>query len=117
LLTFIAETREYVWGELRHGDRPTGKQMGDHLRSVGAALPPGVKQIYGRADAGFYGREAVEGYELLKLNARFVIWARKTARLVEKLRQAEWKPSPKTEADAECEFRYQPEGWSEPVEP
>jgi hypothetical protein len=88
--------------------------MGDHLRSVGAALPPGVKQIYGRADAGFYGREAVEGYELLKLNARFVIWARKTARLVEKLRQAEWKPSPKTEADAECEFRYQPEGWSKP---
>jgi hypothetical protein len=78
--------------------------MGDHLRSVGAALPPGVKQIY--------GREAVEGYE--QLNARFVIWARKTARLVEKLRQAEWKPSPKTEADAECEFRYQPEGWSKP---
>ena len=49
LLTFIAETREYVWGELRNGDRPTGKQIGDHLRNVGAALPPGVKQIYGRA--------------------------------------------------------------------
>ena len=51
--TFIAETREYVWGELRHGDRPTGKQIGDHLRNVGAALPRGV-QIYGRADSGFY---------------------------------------------------------------
>src|SRR5919109_1980760 len=25
-----------------------------------------------------------------------------------------WKPSPKTDADAECEFRYQPEGWSKP---
>jgi hypothetical protein len=112
MLTFIAETREYVWGELRNGDRPTGKQIGDHLRNVGAALPPGVKQIYGRADSGFYCREAVEEYE--ELHARFVICARKTARLVEELRKAEWKPSPKTDADAECEFRYQPEGWSQP---
>ena len=56
MLTFIAETREYVWGELRNGDRPTGKQIGDHLRNVGASLPPGVRQIYGRADSGFYCR-------------------------------------------------------------
>jgi hypothetical protein len=96
MLTFIAETREYVWGELRNGDRPTGKQIGDHLRNVGAALPPGVK-ICGRADAGFYCKEAVEGYE--QLDARFVICARKTARLSEELRRAEWKPSPKTDAD------------------
>src|SRR6267154_4965414 len=112
MLTFIAETREYVWGELRNGDRPTGKQISDHLRSVRAALPPGVKQIYGRADSGLYCREAIEGYE--EIDARFVICARKTARLVEELRQAEWKPSPKTDADAECEFSYQPEGWSKP---
>jgi hypothetical protein len=112
MLTFIAETREYVWGELRNGDRPTGKQVGDHLRNVHAALPPGVKQIYGRADSGFYCREAVEAYEAF--DARFVISARKTSRLVEELRQAEWKPSPKTDADMECEFRYQPDGWSKP---
>lgn len=112
MLTFIAETREYVWGELRNGDRPTGKQIGEHLRNVGTALPPGVKQIYGRADSGFYCREAVEGYE--HLQAHFVICARKTARLVEQLRQAEWKPSRKTDSDAECEFQYQPEGWSKP---
>jgi hypothetical protein len=29
MLTFIAETREYIWGELRNGDRPNGKQIGD----------------------------------------------------------------------------------------
>lgn len=110
MLTFIAETREYVWGELRNGDRPSGKQIGDHLRHARAALPPGVKRIYGRADSGFYCREAVEAYE--QCNARFVICARKTARLVEQLRQAEWKPSPDTDADEECEFYYQPEGWS-----
>ena len=112
MLTFIAETREYVWGELRNGDRPDGKQIAAHLRNVHAALPPGVKRIYGRADSGLYCRETVEAYE--EFNARFVICARKTARLVEELRQAEWKPSPKTDADAECEFYYQPAGWSKP---
>jgi hypothetical protein len=60
MLTFIAETREYVWGGLRNGDRPTGKQIQDHLRNVQAALPPGVKQICGRADSGFYCQDAVE---------------------------------------------------------
>jgi hypothetical protein len=97
MLTFIAETREYVWGELRNGDRPSGRQIGDHLRNVHAALPPAVKRIYGRADSGFYCREAVEAYE--EFDAWFVICARKTSRLVEELRHAEWKPSPKTDAE------------------
>jgi hypothetical protein len=110
ILTFIAETREYAWGELRNGDRPDGKQIGQHIRNVCAALPTGVKQIYGRADSGFYCQDAVEAYE--ECRARFVISARKTSRLVELLQQAEWKPSKKTDADMECEFRYQPQGWS-----
>jgi len=106
MLSFIAETREYVWGELRNGDRPSGKQIYDHLRNVLQSLPSSVKRIYGRADSGFYCREAVEAYE--EFDARFVICARKTSRLVEQLRQAQWKPSPKTDADAQCEFLYQP---------
>ena len=109
MLTFIAETRDYVWGELRNGDRPTGKQIGDHIRKVCAALPACVKRILGRADSGFYCREAVEAYEECK--AQFVISARKTSRMVEQLRQAEWKPSKKTDAGWECEFSYQPDGW------
>src|SRR6266568_1850905 len=32
--TFLAETREYVAGELRKGDRPTGKQIAHHLDGV-----------------------------------------------------------------------------------
>src|SRR3984885_4978402 len=109
ILTFLAETREYLWGGLRNGDRPSGKQIGDHIRNVCTALPPCVQQIFGRADAGFYCGEAVEAYE--EFFVQFVISARKTARLVEQLRQAEWKPSPKTDAGWECEFRYQPDGW------
>src|SRR2546422_4579941 len=78
ILTFLAETREYIWGELRNGDRPTGKQIHDHLRNVRAALPPSVKQVYGRADSGFYCREAVEAYE--EIDARFVKIGRASCR-------------------------------------
>src|SRR6267143_3140238 len=63
ILTFLSETREYVWCELRNGDRPTGKQIYDHLKNAIAALPAGIQQISARADSGFYCSEAVEAYE------------------------------------------------------
>ena len=109
ILTFIAETREYAAGALRKGDRPDGKEIAAHLDSVAAALPAGVKTVFGRADSGFYCWPAVEAYE--KRNWQFIVVARKTARLVDELKAAEWKPSPRTDADEQCEFRYQPEGW------
>jgi len=109
ILTFLAETREYVGGELRKGDRPTGKQIAAHLESVCAALPKSVELVYARADSGFYCREAVEAYE--KLEGRFVLSAQKTSRLVEELKTARWTGSPRTDADGQCEFRYQPQGW------
>jgi hypothetical protein len=109
ILTFLAETREYVGGELRKGDRPTGKQIAAHLDSVCAALPESVERIYARADSGFYCWEAVAAYA--KHGCRFVISAQKTPRLVEELKAARWTGSPRTDADGQCEFRYQPEGW------
>jgi hypothetical protein len=109
ILTFLAETREYISGELRNGDRPTGAQIAQHLESVFAALPPQVKTIYARADSGFYCWEAVQAYELKSV--QFIISARKTSRLLNELKAADWKPSRRTDADGQCEFRYQPEGW------
>lgn len=111
ILTFVAETREYVAGELRNGDRPTGQQIARHLKSAFASLPPGVEKIFGRADSGFYCWEGIEAYQ--QAGCQFIVVARKTSRLVEKLQQADWQPSPKTDGDAQCEFRYQPEGWGE----
>ena len=111
ILTFLAETREYMGGELRNGDRPTGQQIARHLESVFAALPQYVRKIFARADAGFYCSEAVAAYE--KGKASFIIVARKTQRLLEELQKARWKPSPKTDADEQCEFWYQPEGWDQ----
>ena len=109
ILTFLAETREYIGGELRNGDRPTGAQIARHLESVFAALPPQVRTIYARADSGFYCQEAVEAYE--RKGVHFILSARKTSRLLNKLKAADWKPSRRTDADGQCEFSYQPEGW------
>jgi hypothetical protein len=109
ILTFLAETKEYVAGELRNGDRPTGKQIAAHLQKVFAAVPKMVKTLLARADSGFYCWDAVAAYESVQCG--FIIVARKTSRLVEELRAAEWKPSPKTDADGQCEFWYQPDGW------
>src|SRR3989454_8915025 len=63
ILTFLAETREYICGELRNGDRPSGKQIRRHLKSVFALLPVGVKTIYARVDSGFCCCEAVQAYQ------------------------------------------------------
>jgi hypothetical protein len=109
ILTFLAETREYVAGELRNGDRPTGKQIARHLESAFRMLPASIERVFARADSGFYCWEAVEAYE--KAGCQFIVVARKTSRLVEELQRADGKPSPKTDADGQCEFRYQPEGW------
>jgi len=53
ILTFLAETREYISGELHNGDRPTGPEIARHLKSVFGALPPQVETIFARADSGF----------------------------------------------------------------
>jgi DDE family transposase len=109
ILTFLAETKEYVAGELRNGDRPSGKQIAAHLQMVFASVPTMVKTLLARADSGFYCWDAVEAYESVKCG--FIIVARKTARLVEQLKAAEWQRSPQTDADRQCEFWYQPDGW------
>jgi len=62
ILTFLAETREYVGGELHHGDRPTGLEIARHLQRVFEALPGEVEKILARADAGFYCWDAAPAY-------------------------------------------------------
>src|SRR5437868_386119 len=95
ILTFIAETREYIYGDLHNGHRPSGKEIKAHLKKAIASLPAGVKQIFGRDDSGFYCQEAVEAYEE-DPRCQFVICAQKTDRLVEQLQTADWKPSRQT---------------------
>src|ERR1019366_10138614 len=83
ILTFLAETREYVAGELRNGDRATGAQIAHHLHAAFQSLPAGIEKLYARADSGFYCWDAVEAYQ--QEGCQFIVVARKTSRLVEKL--------------------------------
>ncbi len=94
---------------MHNGDCHTGPEIARHLKGVFAALPAQVKTIFARADSGFYCWPAVAAYE--GQGVQFIISARKTARLVEAVKAAEWKRSPRTDADGQCEFSYQPEGW------
>jgi hypothetical protein len=110
ILTFIAETREYIGGELRNGDRPSGQQIARHLESVFAALPLSVTTIYARADSGFYCWEAVEAYQ--KRGCRFIMVARKTSRLVDELKAADWKRSPLRHAGVHLSGVRDRYGWS-----
>lgn len=112
MLTFVAETREYAGGGLRTGERPDGREIARHLQTVIEHLPKTVKKIRARADSGFYCWEAVQAYE--SKGCEFVLVARKTPRLVDELQAATWKHSKNTDADFECEFAYQPEGWDKP---
>ena len=109
MITFLAETKEYLAGELRNGDKPSGAQIARHVTNAAAALPKTVKTLFARADSGFYCWEAVEAYE--KLGCQFIVVARKTAPLVNQLKAAQWEPSPETDAARQCEFCYQPDGW------
>lgn len=112
IFTFLAETREYIAGELRNGDRPSGPQIAAHLHRALAGVADGVRELRARADSGFYCWHAVQVYQ--EYHCRFIMVARKTARLVAMLKTVEWKPSPQTDADAESDFLYQPEGWEKP---
>jgi hypothetical protein len=59
---------------------------------VFAAVPTMVKTLLARADSSFYCWDAVQAYESVQCG--FIIVARKTARLVEELKVAEWQGSP-----------------------
>jgi len=109
MLTFLAETREFAGGSLHNGDKPSGESIARHLARVIEALPKSVQTLRARADAGFYCWDAVKAYT--ELNCAFVIVARKTDRLLGELQAADWQSSSQTDADFECQFSYQPEGW------
>jgi DDE family transposase len=109
ILSFLAETKEYIAGELHNGDRPSGEQIARHLESVIGSLPQQAETIYARADAGFYCWEAVETYQ--KHGVHFILSASKTAPVKQRLEAAEWKPARRADCDGETEFMYQPHGW------
>ena len=61
LLCFIGETRDFLMGQFRPGDRYTSTGAENLLRKCLWILPKHIMQLYLRADSGFFS------YEFLKL--------------------------------------------------
>ncbi len=110
ILSFISETGEYITGRQRSGDNLTGEEIARHIHEAFASLPPQVKRVRSRADAGLYCKEAVEAYK--QEEAEFIIVAQKTSRLKHKLNNVRWERAKDTEGVTE--FFYQPVGWAVP---
>lgn len=54
LLCFVGETRDFLWGKFRPGNRYTGQGAVGFLRECLKRLPGKAKEIFLRADSGFF---------------------------------------------------------------
>jgi len=54
IFCFIGETRDFLWGRFRPGNRYTGQGATGFLRECLERIPGGVKSISLRADSGFF---------------------------------------------------------------
>lgn len=111
ILSFIAETGEFIFGNQRNGDKPSGSEVAKHLEGVFAAIPPGVERVRTRQDAGFYCWEAVAANE--EQGAEYIIVAQKTTALQRKLEEVRWRWDRHLGAEV-ADFLYEPHGWQGP---
>src|SRR6516225_11447062 len=73
---FEAQTRDFWHGELRPGNVHTGHGTAELLAACFAQIPPPVRQIRVRADAGFFDRKVIAALEARR--GKFVIVAKLT---------------------------------------
>ena len=111
ILSFIAETGEFIFGNQRNGDKPSGQEVAKHLEGVFAAVPPGVEDVRTRQDAGFYSLEAVVANE--EHGASYIIVAQKTTALQRQLEEVSWRWDRHLRAEV-ADFLYEPQGWEQP---
>jgi hypothetical protein len=109
VLSFIAETGEYISGENRSGDRMSGKEIAEHLEEVFNKIPEIVTEVRCRADAGFYCQETIEKYE--EKGSEFIVVAQKTPKLANLLEFGGLQWEAKKGTKGIVSFYYQPQGW------
>ena len=54
LLCFVGETRDFLWGRFRPGDRNNVQDARGFLKECLVRLGGGIKELFLRADSGFY---------------------------------------------------------------
>ena len=74
LLCFIGETRDFLWGKFRPGNRYTGQGAVGFLKQCLKRLPGEIKEIFLRADSGFFDSNFLS--ELDKRGIKYAIAAK-----------------------------------------
>jgi hypothetical protein len=67
LLCFIGETRDFLWGKFRSGDNYTAHGAIGFLKECLRRLPGALKEIYLRADSGFFDGKFLDKVERAKV--------------------------------------------------
>ena len=107
LICTEAHVQDCLGGELRYGNVHTAQGVSEMLGTVLALIPPKVRTIRVRADAGFYDRDFVlqlQGHRL-----QFAVVAHITRPLKHKLPALRYTRINSFLSTAE--FRYQPHNW------
>ena len=74
LFCFIGETRDFLWGRFRPGNRYSGQGAVSFLRECLRLLPKGVRKVRVRGDSSFFAGEFLE--ELEKRGIEYAIAAK-----------------------------------------
>jgi hypothetical protein len=107
IISSLSQTGEIIYAQQRKGDRIGGLEIAKHLKRLFIKVPADAQRIW-RADSEFYCKEAVMICEQQDVN--FVISVRKTAPIMQFIRDANWTKSKL--CDGLTEFYYQPIGWA-----
>lgn len=109
LLCFIGETRDFLWGRFRPGDRNNLQGIKGFLRECLAWLPSGVKELFLRADSGFYSDSFLRSLERRRI--RYTVAVKLYPGIQAQLSGVEYRD---IGGGVEVgEFRYQGPGWKE----
>ena len=113
LLCFIGETRDFLWGRFRSGDRNNVQDSKGFLRECLVRLGTGIKELFLRADSGFYSDNFLRYLEGKRWMA---MWYAVVARLYPAI-QAQLAGLAYRDIGSGVEvgeFRYQGLGWKKP---
>ncbi len=106
-----AQFHDCLGGELRYGNAHTAEGVIPMLQKALRTLPPSLRTIRVRADAGFYDGKFIK--ELLGNHIRFAVVAHMTKPL--KHRVGGLRYSRVNDLESTAEFKYQPHAWNAPA--
>ena len=108
LLAFVSELKLVVNSWFRCGSAYTSNGIGEFIKQIKALLPSPIKQVFFRADSGFFNGAL---FALLESYHWTYLVKVKLKNLKQLLESQTWQPLPGNPDIAICEFQYQGKSW------